>query len=162
MSEAQVHEVYAALRKLAAKRLASEAAGQTISATALVHEAWLKLAEALAEWRDRSHYFRAAATAVRRILVDRARPKLAAKRGGVAAREPLSDVAKPEKSTELVALDEALNRLAAAKPDHARLVELRYFVGLTGDEAAAALGVSPAGADRMWRFARAWLNEDLS
>jgi RNA polymerase sigma factor (TIGR02999 family) len=154
--------VYAALRKLASAKLAAEAPGQTLSATALVHEAWLRLAEASMEWQDKTHYYRTAATAMRRILVDRARAKLAGKRGGGSESQPLSDVALPERDEQLLAVDAALEKLAALKPEHAKLVELRFFAGLTGDEAAAALNTSPATADRMWRYARAWLEVELS
>lgn len=150
-------EVYDELRRLAASKLAQERPGHTLDATALVHEAWLRLSEASVEWRDRNHFLRVAATAMRRILVDLARARRAARRGGGAARVELIDIAAPLPEPELLALDEALERLAALKPGHARLVELRHFAGLTGDEAAAALGVSPATADRMWRYARAWL-----
>jgi RNA polymerase sigma factor (TIGR02999 family) len=153
--------VYDELRKLAAARLASENAGQTLDATALVHEAWLRLADAPVEWQGRSHFLRTAATAMRRVLVDRARVRLAAKRDG-GQRVELADCAAPLRDDQLLALDEALQRLALVKPDHARLVELRYFAGLTGDEAAASLGVSPATADRMWRYARAWLQVELN
>lgn len=154
-------QVYDELRKLAAAKLAGENAGQTLDATALVHEAWLRLADVSVEWQDRTHYLRTAATAMRRILVDRARAKLSAKRGGDAQRVELSDIAAPDRADDLLALDEALDKLAVEKPDHARLVELRYFAGLSGDEAAVALNVSPATADRMWRFARAWLQVEL-
>lgn len=149
-------QVYAELRKLAAAKLAAEKPGYTLNATALVHEAWLKLADARVEWQDRCHFLRTAATVMRRILVDRARAKSAAKRGG-GQRVELADVPAPLPDDVLLALDAALEKLAAIKPDHARLVELRYFAGQTGEEAAAALKVSPATADRMWRFARAWL-----
>jgi RNA polymerase sigma factor (TIGR02999 family) len=138
-------QVYDELRKLAAVKLARESDGHTLDATALVHEAWLKLADASVEWQDRTHFLRTAATAMRRILVDRARAKLTA---------PMLD-------DELLALDAALEKLASIKPDHARLVELRYFAGQTGDEAAAVLGVSGATADRMWRYARAWLEVEM-
>ncbi len=152
--------VYDELRKLAATRLAAEQPGYTLDATALVHEAWLALAPASVDWQDRTHFLRTAATAMRRILVDRARAKATAKRAGgrrvdlVAAPAALPDA-------DLLALDDALEALAADKPDHARLVELRFFGGLTGAEAAEALGVSPATADRMWRYARAWLRVAL-
>ena len=152
--------VYDELRRLAAARLASERPGQTLDATALVHEAWLRLAGASVAWQDRSHFLRTAATAMRRVLVDRARAKLTAKRDG-GERVALADLPAPLPDDRLLALDEALERLAATKPDHARLVELRFFAGLTGDEAAAALGVSAASADRMWRFARAWLQVEM-
>jgi RNA polymerase sigma factor (TIGR02999 family) len=153
--------VYAELRKVAAAKLAAERPGYTLDATALVHEAWVRLAEASVEWRDRSHYLRTAATAMRRILVDRARARLCEKRGGGAERADLPDLASPMPDARLVELDEAVSRLAVLKPDHARLIDLRYFAGLTGDEAAAALAVSPATADRMWRYARAWLQVEL-
>lgn len=153
--------VYHELRKLAAAKLASEKPGYTLDATALVHEAWLKLADVSVEWQDRTHFLRTAATAMRRILVDRARAKLAVKRDG-GQRFELADLVSPMPDAELMALDEALETLSLTKPDHARLVDLRFFAGLTGDEAAEALGVSPATADRMWRFARAWLHVKIT
>ena len=163
MADAPVAEVYAELRRLAAKKLGAESPGQTLSATALVHEAWLRLAAASVEWQDKTHYLRAAATAMRRILVDRARAKLAGKRGGGAGRVDLADIAAspPQSATKLVSIDVALEKLAADKPEHSKLVELRFFAGLSGDAAAAALGVSPATADRMWRYTRAWLEVEL-
>ena len=150
-------QVYDELRRLAAVKLAGENAGQTLDATALVHEAWLRLAGASVEWQDRSHFFRTAATAMRRVLVDRARAKECDKRGGGADRVEMPELAAPMPDSRLIALDAALTQLAATKPDHAKLIELRYFAGLSGDDAAAVLGVSPATADRMWRYARAWL-----
>ena len=159
--------VYDELRKLAAAKLAGEKPGHTLDATALVHEAWLKLMASPGrksgeiEFHDRSHFLRTAATAMRRILVDRARAKKTAKRDG-GRRVELADYPAPLPDDELLALDSALERLAAAKPDHARLVELRFFAGLTGDEAAAVLTISPATADRMWRFARAWLQIEMT
>jgi len=153
--------VYDELRKLAAANLACEVPGQTLDATALVHEAWLKLADASVEWQNRTHFLRTAATAMRRILVDRARAKLTAKRDG-GQRVELPDIAAPLRDEQLLALDELLVKLAAIKPDHAKLVELRFFAGLTGDEAAEALDISPATADRMWRYARAWLQVELN
>jgi len=153
--------VYDELRKLAAVKLASEQPEQTLDATALVHEAWLRLANASVQWQGRTHFLRTAATAMRRVLVDRSRAKLATKRDG-GRRVELPDCAAPMRDDQLLALDAALERLALVKPDHARLVELRFFAGLTGDEAAAVLGVSPATADRMWRYARAWLQVELS
>lgn len=153
--------VYDELRKLAAAKLAAEQPGQTLDATALVHEAWLKLANASIDWQDRTHFFRTAATAMRRILVDRARAKLTAKRNG-GQRVELPDIAAPLPDKQLLALDESLTKLAAIKPDHAMLIELRFFAGLTGDQTAEALGVSPATADRMWRYARAWLQVDFT
>lgn len=153
--------IYDELRKLAAARLASENASQTLDATALVHEAWLRLADAPVAWQGRTHFLRAAATAMRRILVDRARARHAAKRDG-GDRVELPDCAAPLRDDQLLALDAALERLALLKPEHAKLVELRFFAGLKTDEAAASLGVSPATADRMWRYARAWLQVELA
>jgi RNA polymerase sigma factor (TIGR02999 family) len=154
-------QVYDELRKLAAVKLAGEKPGQTLDATALVHEAWLRLADASIEWKDRSHFFRTAATAMRRILVDRARAKLCDKRGGGVDQVEMPELAAPIPDDRLIALDAALTQLAVTKPDHAKLIELRYFTGLTGDDAAAVLGISPATADRMWRYARAWLQIEL-
>ena len=153
--------VYDELRKLAAAKLAGEKPGQTLDATALVHDAWLRLADASVEWQDRSHYFRTAATAMRRVLVDRARAKLCEKRGGGTDRVEMPELAAPVPDGRLIELDAALTQLAATRLDHAKLIELRYFAGLTGDEAAAVLGISPATADRMWRYARAWLQVEL-
>lgn len=155
-------QVYDELRKLAAAKLAGEKPGQTLDATALVHEAWLKLADASIEWQDRTHYLRTAATAMRRILVDRARAKLCEIHGGEAHRVDLVDFAGPEPDGRMIELDEALTKFAATNPDHAKLIELRYFAGLSGEEAAVVLGVSPASADRMARYARAWLQVELS
>ena len=154
-------QVYDELRKLAAAKMRQEAAGHTLDATALVHEVWLKLADASVEWQDRSHFLRTAATAMRRILVDRARAKKTAKRDG-GHRVELADFPAPLPDAQLLALDDALERFAATKPDHAKLVELRFFAGQTGDEAATVLGVSPATADRMWRYARAWLQVQMA
>ncbi len=154
-------QVYDELRRLAAAKLARESPEQTLDATALVHEAWLRLAGASVEWQDRSHFLRTAATAMRRILVDRARAKRAAKRDG-GRRVELADFPAPLPDAQLLALDDALERLAATHPDHAKLVELRFFAGQTGEGAAAVLGISPATADRMWRYARAWLRVALS
>jgi RNA polymerase sigma factor (TIGR02999 family) len=153
--------VYDELRKLAAAKLATEQPGQTLDATGLVHEAWLKLADASVEWQDRTHFLRTAATAMRRILVDRARAKLTAKRHG-GQRVELPDIAAPLPDEQLLALDAALLEFAEIKPDHARLVELRFFAGLTGDQSAKTLGISPATANRMWRYARAWLQVEMS
>ena len=154
-------QVYDELRRLAAARIAVERPGQTLDATGLVHEAWLRLADADIRWADRTHFLRTAATAMRRILVDRARARLAAKRDG-GQRQPLGDIASPLPDADLLALDGALENLAKVKPDHAHLVELRFFAGLTGDEAAGAIGVSSATADRMWRYARARLQVDMA
>ena len=154
-------QVYDELRRLAAAKMRRESDGQTLDATALVHEAFLKLADASVEWKDRTHFFRAAATAMRRILVDSARAKLTDKRGGEAVRIELADFPAPRGESSILALDEALTELASTKPDHARLLELRYFAGLTGEEAAQSLGISAATADRMARYAKAWLKVRL-
>ncbi len=154
-------QVYAELRRIAAAKLAGESPGHTLDATALVHEAWLKLAGASVEWRDRTHFLRTAATAMRRILVDHARAKAADKRGGAANRVALGGLAAPDPDGHLLALDAALTKLAATKPEHAALIEMCHFGGLTGDEAAAALGVSAATADRMRRYAKAWLRVEV-
>jgi RNA polymerase sigma factor (TIGR02999 family) len=155
--------VYDELRRLAAQQLAHEAPGQTLDATALVHEAYLRLVGPADErrWEGRGHFFAAAAQAMRCILIDSARRKLAQKRGGGLTRQPLDPVAAPGPDEELVALDEALQKLAALDPLKARLVELRYFAGLTGEQAAAALGISPTTADRHWAYARAWLQTEV-
>jgi RNA polymerase sigma factor (TIGR02999 family) len=158
--------VYDELRRLAAARLAQERAGQTFQPTALVHEAYLRLvggAKPQAAWDGRGHFFAAAAEAMRRILVENARRKRAEKRGGDRQRVPLdAGVAAPEPADDLLALDEALTELAARDAQKARLVELRYFAGLTADEAAAVLGISPSTADRLWTYARAWLRRRVA
>jgi RNA polymerase sigma factor (TIGR02999 family) len=157
--------VYEELRKLAAQRLAQEKPGQTLQATALVHEAYLRLVdvEQAQQWNSRGHFFAAAAEAMRRILVDNARRRRRPKHGGdrrrVALDEALS-VAEPRE--DLLALDEALGRLAAEDPAKAELVKLRYFAGLSLEEAAACLGLSLATAKRRWTVARAWLFDALS
>jgi RNA polymerase sigma factor (TIGR02999 family) len=152
--------VYDELRKLAAIKIAGEKPGYTLDATALVHEAWLKMQDASVEWNDRAHFFRAAAVAMRRILVDRARAKLTQKRSG-GKRVDLEEIASPVPEDKLLALDEALDNFAVIKPDHARLVELRFFIGMKADEAALVLGVSSATVDRMWCYAKAWLQVEL-
>jgi RNA polymerase sigma factor (TIGR02999 family) len=154
-------QVYAELRKLAQAKLAGENPGHTLNATALVHEVFLKLVGERS-FASKSDYLKAAATAMRRILVDHARAKLTEKRGGDAQRVDLRDISASLADDQLLAVHAALERLAEAKPDHAKLIESRYFGGLTGDEAAAVLGVSAATADRMWRYARAWLQVELS
>ena len=155
--------VYGELRKLAAQKLAQEKPGQTLEATALVHEAYLRLvgADGGRCYKDRGHFFAAAATAMRRILIDNARRKQTEKRGGGLQRHELDGVAVPEPDQELLALDEALEKLTATDPVKARLVELRYFAGLTGDQAAEVLGISPTTADRHWAYARAWLQAEV-
>src|SRR5262245_49418443 len=151
--------VYEELRKLAAAKLALEKPGQTLQATALVHEAYLRLVgnDAQRAYQDRGHFFASAATAMRHILVDNARARRSIKRGGLRERKPLEDLAAPLPDEELLALHEALEQLAAEDSVKARLVELRYFAGLTGDQAAEVLGLSSSTADRHWVFARAWL-----
>jgi RNA polymerase sigma factor (TIGR02999 family) len=156
--------VYDELRKMAASRLAFEPVGQTLNATALVHEAYLRLVGGEPrQYADSSHFFAAAATAMRRILIDNARRKRAEKRGGAATREPqpLENLAAPEPDDELLALNEALEKFAAIDPQKAKLVELRYFAGLTGEQAAQVLGISPTTADRHWAYARAWLQAEV-
>lgn len=153
--------VYEELRQLAAAKIAAEKPGYTLDATALVHEAWLRLAHASVEWRNESHFLRAAATAMRRILVDRARAKKAAKRDG-GNRVDLTDVPTSLPDEELLGLDAALEKLAKIHAEHARLVELRFFAGLPGAKAAELLGISASTADRMWRFARAWLKVEMA
>ncbi len=152
--------VYDALRTLAAAQLADEAPGQSLQATALVHEAYLRLVETEAQrWNSRGHFFAAAAEAMRRILVDRARKKDSVKHGGGRVREPLDEarVMAPEVGEDLVALDEALTQLAARDAEAADLVKLRFFAGLTSAQAADALGISPRTADRVWTYARTFL-----
>jgi RNA polymerase sigma factor (TIGR02999 family) len=160
--------VYDELRKLAAARLAAEKPGQTLQPTALVHEAYLRLVgpagARVTGWDSRGHFFAAAAAAMRHILVDRARTRLSRKRGGDRGRADLDleQLAAPEQSNDVLSVDEALTRLAAKDARKARLVELRYFAGMTTDEAAAVLGISPVTADRDWTFARAWLHRALA
>jgi RNA polymerase sigma factor (TIGR02999 family) len=155
--------VYAELRKLAAARLAAEKPGQTLDATALVHEAYLRLVGDQ-RFDGRGHFFAAAAEAIRRILVEQARRRLSAKRGGQYQREDLDHdrLAAPAPDDELLALHEALDRLAETHPEKAELVKLRYFTGLTADQAAASLNISPSTADRYWAYARAWLRRAMS
>lgn len=156
--------VYEELRKLAAAKLALEAPGQTIQATALVHEAYLRLVGVgdKGRWDNREHFFAAAAEAMRRILVENARRKQAVKHGGGRQRVPLQEFHRVSESPEdLLDLDDALTRFAAEEPDKARLVQLRFFAGLSMPEAAAALGISLATAERWWTFARAWLYSEL-
>jgi RNA polymerase sigma factor (TIGR02999 family) len=155
--------VYDELRRLAAQKLAHEDAGNTLQATALVHEAYLRLVGPSNQrvFKDRGHFFAAAAAAMRRILIDNARRKQTKKRGGGRDREPLEAIAAPEPDLELIALDEALKKLAAVDPEKAKLVELRYFAGLSGDQAAQVLGISPSTADRHWAYARAWLQAEV-
>jgi RNA polymerase sigma factor (TIGR02999 family) len=158
--------VYDELRKLAAERMARERPGQTLQATALVHEAYLRLVdvERAQHWSSRGHFFAAAAEAMRRILVEQARKKQADKHGGGRLRLDLApDLAASEsRGDDLVALDEALSQLERHDADAARLVQLRYFAGLSHQEAAQALGLSRGAADRLWALGRAWLFRQLS
>jgi RNA polymerase sigma factor (TIGR02999 family) len=156
--------VYDELRRLAARKLAREKPGQTLDATALVHEAYVRLVgpkEKFSSFKDRGHFFASAAQAMRRILIDNARRKLAHKRGGRLQRHELSALAAPAPDEEVLALDAALDKLATEHPQKARLVELRYFGGLSGEQAAEALGISASTADRYWAFARAWLQTEI-
>jgi RNA polymerase sigma factor (TIGR02999 family) len=155
--------VYDELRKLAAARLAGETPGQTLDATALVHEAFVRLVGDQT-FDHRGHFFAAAAEAMRRILVENARRKKAAKHGGGMNRHDAAElpITAPEPAEDLVALDEALDRFAELDPQQAELVKLRYFAGLTIEEAAAALGISPATAKRYWTYSRAWLFQQIS
>jgi RNA polymerase sigma factor (TIGR02999 family) len=158
--------VYKELRKLAAQKLAHEPPGQTLDATALVHEAYLRLVgenpkEEPRPFKDRGHFFAAAAMAMRRILIDNARRKRTTKHGGGVQRQQLQAVPAPEPDEDLLALDQALEKLAAQDALKARVVELRYFGGLTGDQAAEVLGISPTTADRHWAYARAWLRAEV-
>ena len=158
--------VYDELRRLAAARLAGESPGQTLQPTALVHEAYLRLVgpSAPARWDGRAHFFAAAAEAMRRLLIDQARRKSAARHGGGRARHDLDhiELATPEPAAELQAVDEALTRFEAIEPAKAALVKLRYFAGMTIPQAAEALGIAPSTADRHWAYARAWLHAELS
>ncbi|MGE0593261.1 MAG: sigma-70 family RNA polymerase sigma factor [Vicinamibacterales bacterium] len=157
--------VYDELRRIAARRLHHEPAGHPLQATALVHEAYLRLAgQHEVRWKNRGHFFAVAAQAMRRVLVDHARARLADKRGGVQARVPLDDVvvASEPPPGDLVALDDALDRLARHDPHQARLVELRFFAGLTVEETADVLGISDTTVKREWRMARAWLHREMS
>jgi len=160
--------VYDELRKLAAAKLAQEKPGQTLQATALVHEAYLRLVEggrrgSSPPWSGRGHFFAAAAEAMRRILVEQARQKGRIRHGGGLRRADLPDVeaADAADDQQILLLHEALTRLAAARPQGAELVQLRFFSGLTVEEAAAIMGLSPRTARRLWVFARAWLQRDM-
>ncbi len=159
--------VYDELRRLAARKMTAEKPGQTLNATGLVHEAYLRLVGAGADekqqWDGRGHFFAAAAEAMRRILVENARLKSRVKHGGELNRVPLDEeeAVSPPTSETLIALDEALTRFAVEEPEAAKIVELRYFAGLSIDDAADALGVSRATANRHWAYAKAWLRCEL-
>jgi RNA polymerase sigma factor (TIGR02999 family) len=152
--------VYDELRKLAAQKLAGEKPGQTLDATALVHEAFLRLVGDQ-QFANRRHFFAAAAEAMRRILIDRARARRSLKRGGDGRRVPLDDVAAPDPDDRLLALDEALTQLAGADPLAARVVEMHHFAGMAHEQVAAALNMSEYLARQKWNFARAWLKTAL-
>jgi len=157
--------VYSELRRLAARKLAAENPGQTLQATALVHEAYLRLVdvEHQQRWDSRGHFFGAAAEAMRRILVENARRKKSLKRGGDLVRQEVaeSQLADVETDDELLALDEALDKLAETDPQAAQLVKLRYFTGLTIPQAAEVLDIGPRSADRLWAYAKAWLHDAI-
>ena len=157
--------VYNELRRLAAHKMANEPAGHTLQPTALVHEAWLKLVDKPNQsWQNRAHFFGAAAEAMRRILIARARRKQAQRRGAGAMHVDADEIeiASPAPDDQLLALNEALDRFAALEPQQAELVKLRYFVGLKIEEAAEVLGISEATAKRWWAYARAWLFNEIS
>ena len=158
--------VYDELRKLAAQKLAQEKPGQTLQATALVHEAYLRLVDTkqAPHWNSRGHFFASAAEAMRRILVETARRKQTDKHGGACERihVELADLPTPQRDNKLLRLDEALARLELQRPLQARLVKLRFFAGLTISETAAALEISTATADRYWTYARAWLQREMA
>jgi RNA polymerase sigma factor (TIGR02999 family) len=157
--------VYDELRKLAAQKLAQEKPGQTLQATALVHEAYLRLVDVDQEknWDSRGHFFAAAAEAMRRILVENVRRKESLKRGGGLARADIDErlIPEPEISEDVLALDRALTKLAEVDKTAAELVQLRYFAALTLPEAAQILGVAPRTAGRLWSYARAWLRQEI-
>ena len=163
---------YRELRSIAARLMAGERAGHTLQPTALIHEAYLKLTDdegQLPDWDCRGHFFSAAAEAMRRILVDHARTRLRAKRGGDVTRIPFDDIEVPDPlgkddgpaPDEVIAVDEALAAFSAVDPERAELVKLRYFAGLTIAEAAAAMGISESTANRHWTYAKGWLGQKI-
>lgn len=158
--------VYDELRRLAARELERDAAGRSWQATDLVHQAYLRLVDRESEplWSHRGHFYAAAARAMRRVLVEHARRKTSVKRGGQHRRVPVEDceLASPQQAPDLLALDEALTRLAEIRPEVVQLVHLRYFAGLTVEQAAEALGISARTAARNWTYARVWLLEALA
>jgi RNA polymerase sigma factor (TIGR02999 family) len=164
-AEALLQAVYAELRHMAKSRMAGEATGHTLQATALVHEAWLRLVKQPAQsWQNRAHFFGAAANAMRRILIERARRKNRQRRGSGAEHLDIDgiEIAGPAPDDQLLQLDEALQRFAVLEPRQAELVNLRFFVGLTIEEAAQIMGISPATAKRWWAYARAWLFVEIN
>lgn len=155
--------VYQELRRVAAQKMSREAPGHTLQATALVHEAWLRVGSESQSWENRAHFFGAAAEAMRRILIDRVRSKRSARHGGGHEHVDFADVEIMAEVTgdELLAVHEALDKFAALQPEKAELVKLRYFVGLTLEEAADVLGISHPAAKRAWTYARAWLFREI-
>ncbi|HVX13049.1 MAG TPA: ECF-type sigma factor [Pirellulales bacterium] len=155
--------VYEELRKLAAHKLAQEKPGQTLQATGLVHEAYLRLVDGkqAEHWNSRGHFFAAAAEAMRRLLVEQARRKKRLKHGGGRGREQQEDIPGPDQQEHLLAVNEALDKLAETSSQAAELVKLRYFAGFSNAEAASILGISPRKANQVWSYARAWLREEL-
>jgi RNA polymerase sigma factor (TIGR02999 family) len=156
--------VYNELRRMAAHKMSSEPAGHTLQPTALVHEAWLKLVDSSSQsWQNRAHFFGAAAEAMRRILIDRARRKSRQRRGSGAEHLDVAEleIASPAPDDQLLALNDALDRFVVLEPQQAELVKLRYFVGLKVEEAAEVLGISEATAKRWWAYARAWLFHEI-
>ena len=157
--------VYGELRRLASNYLRREPSGNTLQTTALVHEAYLRLIDQRnVSWQNRAHFYGIAAQSMRRVLLDSARKRATAKRGPPEVRVALSepDVGSAQRDLDLIALDKALNSLAAMDPQQARIVELRYFGALTIEECAEVLGISPATVKRDWGMARAWLHRELS
>jgi RNA polymerase sigma factor (TIGR02999 family) len=156
--------VYEELRRLAAAKMASESPGQTLQATALVHEAWLRLSNNdQRKWNDRTHFFAAAAEAMRRILVDKARRKRAVRHGGSLNQVEMPEIVTPalENDDNVLAVNEALEKFALLEPQKAELVKLRYFIGMTLEQASEALDISERTAKRYWAFSRAWLHEEI-
>ena len=156
--------VYDELRRLAAAKLAGEAAGQTLQPTALVHEAWLRLVgDHSRSFKNREHFFRASAESMRRILIDRARRKRTQRHGGAYHRVELEDFdpAAPTADEQLLAVNEALDKLALEHPEHAELVKLKYFAGLTNEEVGEVLGISLSTVKNYWAFSRAWLLNEI-
>jgi RNA polymerase sigma factor (TIGR02999 family) len=164
-SEQLLPLVYEELRKLAAHKLAKERPGQTLQATALVHEAYVRLVDVdrVRQWNSKGHFFAAAATAMERLLVEQGRRRSAAKRGGNLARDELhpSEIASPTPNVDILALHDALDQLATSDPDAASLVRLRFFAGLNMTEAAESLDMSVRSAHDIWAFARSWLHRKL-
>ena len=156
--------VYAELRRLASAKMAREKPGQTLQATALVHEAWIRLSGSREQrWENRRHFFAAAAESMRRILVERARRRQRIRHGGDLERADIDEVeiASAPREDQLVAMDEALEKLEAEDPEKAQVVKLRYFVGMTNQETAESLGLSVATVERYWSFAKAWLFKEI-